>query len=637
SEKERSDRAAMEAEVRELKSDMVQKWGIYEITDKTVSVDQMCDRALLAADSIKGQYSTYSAVYNDALREKLVREKEITDAMENALEEDQFTVYLQPKYSLITNTMAGAEALVRWIHPEWGFMSPGEFIPLFEKNGFITKLDLWVCEKVCSLMRKWQDAGLDPVPVSVNISRRDIFQADIVSKLTEITSVWGIEPELLHIEITESAYSDQPQAIVSAVEKLKDRGFIIEMDDFGSGYSSLNMLNELRIDILKLDMKFIQNEMKKSAGRSILRFVMNLAHWMGLSVVAEGVETAEQVKRLRLISCDYVQGYFFSRPLPSDEFEALLSSQGGSCEMNVPLLQDNGQEDEKCIIAVADEDESYRNRVIGTFAGEYDVRAFDTPEGLTSMLSGRDSAVRAIILSRTLPGGGFDRVMKFIRRDPAFWKIPVLTTLQGGIAHEELPDLMDSDDFLCKYHPMSDLKHRVGHLIKNAQTEERRILLEDEASRDFLTGLLNRRGLQIAIDQVRRDELPVSLLLFDLDDLKKVNDTYGHEKGDMMLRTFADIVRKNTRSYDITCRYGGDEFLVIMKRTRDQECVERKAEDICKAFSEAVAGNGIQASSSCGIATGADDETPTARMISRADRALYNAKRENKGGFSVFQ
>ena len=633
-EKEVADRRIFQEGYRGNLSDVVMKWGIYEISDRTISAEQIADRALLAADSIKGQYSEHFALYSDTLREKLVREKEITDAMEKALEEEQFRVYLQPKYSLSTNTMAGAEALVRWIHPEWGFMSPGEFIPLFEKNGFITKLDFWVFEKVCSLLGKWKDEGIALLPVSVNISRKDIFQPDIVDKLTGLTRQYGIEPELVHIEITESAYSDQPAVITETVDRLRAKGFIIEMDDFGSGYSSLNMLNELRIDILKLDMKFIQSEMGKSAGKSILRFIINLAHWMGLSVVAEGVETAEQVQRLRLISCDYVQGFFFSRPLPEEDFHRLLKTHSGSYDLHMSLPE---EEKPMSIIVVADEDDAYRKKVRKTFEGDYAVRDFATAAEAAAFLEEKNPAVAAVIVSHSLPGGGFDTIMKLMKEDPYFWKIPVLASLEGGIIHESLLDLPESDDFLCKFHPQADLKRRVNHLIAVAGIQERKILLEEEASRDYLTGLLNRRGLQLALSQIRRDEMPVALLLFDLDDLKKINDTHGHEKGDLMLRTFSDIVRKQTRAYDITCRYGGDEFLIILKRIKDGCCARAKAESICSAFRTTMEENGLSVSASCGIVTGSEDEAPSQRMIAKADRALYSAKRENKGSVRVFQ
>ena len=300
------------------------KWGVYEIIDRSVPVEQMCDRVLLAADSIKGQYNQFYAVYDDNLRGKLLREKAIADVMETALAKEQFIVYLQPKYSLSDNRMVGAEALVRWIHPEWGFMSPGEFIPLFEKNGFIPCLDRYVWEKVCVYLHDWKEKGYPVVPISVNVSRADVYQSHLVDTLSGLVQKYGIDPACLHLEITESAYTDNPDQIISTVEELHRRGFVIEMDDFGSGYSSLNMLSQMTLDILKLDMKFIQNELAKPAEQSILNDIISMAHRMRLRVVAEGVETKEQTERLQAVGCDYVQGYYFARPMPVKEFEALF-------------------------------------------------------------------------------------------------------------------------------------------------------------------------------------------------------------------------------------------------------------------------------------------------------------------------
>ncbi|MCI5510308.1 MAG: EAL domain-containing protein [Eubacterium sp.] len=325
---EKSDREFFFSEVHSERSqnvdNVVVKWGVYEIIDRSVPVEQMCDRVLLAADSIKGQYNQFYAVYDDNLRGKLLREKAIADVMETALAEEQFIVYLQPKYSLSDNRMVGAEALVRWIHPEWGFMSPGEFIPLFEKNGFIPCLDRYVWEKVCVYLRDWQEKGYPVMPVSVNVSRADVYQSHLVDTLSEMVQKYGIDPSCLHLEITESAYTDNPDQIISTVEELHRRGFVIEMDDFGSGYSSLNMLSQMTLDILKLDMKFIQNELAKPAAQSILNDIISMAHRMSFRVVAEGVETKEQTERLQAVGCDYVQGYYFARPMPVKEFEALF-------------------------------------------------------------------------------------------------------------------------------------------------------------------------------------------------------------------------------------------------------------------------------------------------------------------------
>lgn len=303
------------------------RWGVYEITDRTVQVEQMCDRVLLAAHSIKGKYNQFLAVYDDALRAKLLREQAISDAMEPALANGEFLVYLQPKYSLKRGCIAGAEALVRWIHPQWGFLSPGEFIPLFEKNGFIPRLDRYMWDKVCRLLGQWKREGHPMIPISVNVSRADIFQQDLVKTLMGLTQKYGVEPKYLHLEITESAYVDNADRIVEKLKELRQLGFPIEMDDFGSGYSSLNMLGKLRMDVLKLDMQFVRNETGKPEDRSILRDIVTMGHRLGLGIVAEGAETQQQVERLKAAGCDYVQGYFFAKPMPLDQFEEHWKAQ----------------------------------------------------------------------------------------------------------------------------------------------------------------------------------------------------------------------------------------------------------------------------------------------------------------------
>lgn len=300
------------------------KLGIYEIVDRSISIEQMCDRAAWVMDTIKGIYNQHVAVYDDTLRNRLLREQEITDAMGQALSEKQFTVYFQPKYSFKDGCMVGAEALVRWIHPTWGFMSPGEFIPLFEKNGFVQQLDEYVWERVCEKLHEWKIKGYPQIPVSVNVSRADIYQSHLVETFCNLTDKYEIDPALLHLEITESAYTESPDQIINMVKKLQGCGFVIEMDDFGSGYSSLNMLGRMSLDILKLDMAFVRNELEKPLDENLLQDVISMAHRIHLKVVAEGVETEEQADCLRIMGCDYAQGYFFAKPMSDVEFENQL-------------------------------------------------------------------------------------------------------------------------------------------------------------------------------------------------------------------------------------------------------------------------------------------------------------------------
>ena len=607
------------------------KWGIYEIVDRSIPIERMCDRALLAADSIRGQYNQPFAVYDDTLRGKLLREEAITDAMETALAEGQFDVYFQPKYSLNDECMVGAEALVRWIHPEWGFVSPEEFIPLFEKNGFIPRLDQYVWEQVCARIRKWREKGYPLLPVSVNVSRADVYQLHLESTLLGLTQKYGVDPSYLHLEITESAYAENPIQIISTMEQLRKLGFIIEMDDFGSGYSSLNMLSQMKMDILKLDMKFVQNEIEKPANQSILNDIISMAHRMYLSVVAEGVETSNQMKCLQAFGCDYVQGYFFAKPMPAMEFEELLKVQCSRCT-DTPVKKLQNEADMRGLLVV-DNDAGYQEKVRRTFEGQYQVlEARDVRSALAYIRSGECNDVSAVILSMTLPEDGAATLLRALRQDPVFWKIPVLATIPNGETLEELPLVLETDDFLCKCHPLFDLRRRIDRLMDSVALRERETVLQDEASRDYLTGLLNRRGLQDALSSLRKEDLPLAVYLFDLDDLKKANDTFGHDVGDKMIQTFADILRREIRSEDILCRYGGDEFVVIVKRLKNETAAVKKGEAICRLLRERFEAEYLPAACSCGIALCGADERPSANMIERADQALYRAKRECKGG-----
>lgn len=437
---------------------IVMKWGIYNVEDRSVSIEQICDRALLAARSIKGQYGKYFAIYDDTLRNQLLREQAITDSMESALSQNQFLVYLQPKYRIKDEVLVGAEALVRWNHPVWGFLSPAEFIPLFEKNGFITRLDRFVWEKACAVLHDWDERGYYPMSVSVNVSRADIYNEDLADTLVKIIEKYDLDPSRLHLEITESAYTENPKQIIDTVTTLRELGFVIEMDDFGSGYSSLNMLNDMPIDILKLDMKFIRSEMAKPKSQGILQFIINLARWMNLSVVAEGVETKAQLLRLTEIGCDYVQGYYFAKPMPCQEFEGLLDEYRGA-GIEEPST-DTEIRNELPVLLVADEDEDYRNMVHQAFEGQYRVAGTgDCTDTLAFIAKHKDIA--AVILSLTLPGPDGFKVLKTIQKDRNLWNLPIITTSGPDPELEYMALELGADDFIAKPHLMQSLSKRI--------------------------------------------------------------------------------------------------------------------------------------------------------------------------------
>ena len=600
------------------------KWGVYEIRDRAVSVEQMCDRAFLAVDSIKGQYHQVLAVYDDALRSRLLREQAITDAMESALAQGQFTVFLQPKFNLNDDSLAGAEALVRWTHPELGFLSPGEFIPIFERNGFITRLDRYVWEETCRLLQVWQSRGLATLPISVNVSRADLYQPGLPDMLTELVRRYGLSPDLLHLEITESAYTENPGQIIATVRELRGRGFIIEMDDFGSGYSSLNMLNQMRIDILKLDMKFIQSETAKPTDKGILHFIVDLAKGMSLGVVAEGVETREQLNRLREIGCDYVQGYFFSRPIPVAEYERSFLCKPGVGPHALSIAQDDAP-----LLLIADEDEARRAEAAQWFSGLYRVQQAGNAAEAMALLREHAPGISALLLSMTLPEHGARRIAQHLCSDTNAWRIPVLATGPAEPQAEELSIDIGADDFAAWPCTARLLRRRLERVLGQDAHQRREQELQDEACLDYLTGLLNRRGLHMAISALRQEDLPLTACLFDLDGLHRINDQLGRAAGDDALTAFAKLLRTSTRDHDVLARCGGDEFAVLLRRMGDPDIARRKAQSICDAFARSMEERGI--SCSAGISICSVDERPTEVLIRHADEALRQARKADAG------
>jgi len=298
--------------------------GIYPVDNINLPIDQMCDRAGMALRRIKGSYLTRYAYYDSKMRDQMIEELLITGNLEIALMEHQFTIFLQPIFDPHRNTVVSAEALVRWFHPVHGMVSPGKFIPVCERNGFIVRLDRFVWEETCRLQRKRLDAGKPVVPISVNLSRLNFYSLDLPEFLASLLEKYKLEPWMLKLEVTESAYTDNQLQLLDMISTFKGLGFSVLMDDFGSGYSSLNMLKDMPLDTLKVDMAFIRELEKSKRVAVILKFIVELAEELGMSVVVEGVETQAQADYVASLGDVSIQGYFFSRPLPIPDYEKLL-------------------------------------------------------------------------------------------------------------------------------------------------------------------------------------------------------------------------------------------------------------------------------------------------------------------------
>lgn len=301
--------------------------GVYQNVQHDTDPFEIISNSQLALDKIRYLYDKNIAFFDDSIRERLSKNELLKNAAKKGLEEKQFQVYFQPKIDAASGKVRGAEALIRWIHPKLGFISPGEFIPLFESNGFVYEVDKFVLEGVCEFIRKRLDEGKFAVPVSSNISQMDFDHPDLADVLVEIVDRYNIPHEFIHFEITESVDAVNKLSKVKSISELKKNGFIIEIDDFGSGYSTLSVLGEFPIDVMKIDMSLIRN-MFDPKFHSILNGVLYTASSLCSSVVAEGVETHEQEVEL-LNMCGgriklYIQGYCYSKPIPASDFEVFL-------------------------------------------------------------------------------------------------------------------------------------------------------------------------------------------------------------------------------------------------------------------------------------------------------------------------
>lgn len=296
--------------------------GIYCIQKVEEPVSLMLDKAKMAIDTLKGEYSDCYAFYQNDMLEHTLHEKKVLGEFEHALETGQFDFYLQPQIST-NGECQGAEALVRWIHPDRGVVPPIEFIPVLEHTGLIWKLDCHVWEQVARKLKEWELSGRERMYISVNISARDFYYLDIYKTFTGLVEKYRIDPKRLKLELTETALMTEAETQIALIGRLREYGFEVEIDDFGSGYSSLNMLKDIHADVLKIDMAFLRKTENVERSWAILKSVLDLAQSIGMRAITEGVETQEQVLRLKQIGCHMFQGYYFSKPLPVQQFEKI--------------------------------------------------------------------------------------------------------------------------------------------------------------------------------------------------------------------------------------------------------------------------------------------------------------------------
>ncbi len=325
------------------------RMGVYPHVSKSIPLEQRFDRAKAASDQVRGSYTNNVGVFDETLHSREIDEEQLVEDFRAGIDQEQFRVFYQPKFNIKGKTpyLYSAEALVRWEHPERGMVSPGVFIPLFENNGLVRELDRYVWKAVAKQIRKWKDEYGWCMPVSVNVSRMDLFDPEILDVWKGILSEYSLDPKDFYLEITESAYTSDSEQVIESVAKLRELGLPAELDDFGTGYSSLSMLSTMPVDALKIDMEFVRNAFREGGSTSILQVIINIARHLNKPVIAEGVENEEQLQGLKKLGCDVVQGYYFSKPVEASVYgqfiEKRLEYDRANAEAAARLAADNSE------------------------------------------------------------------------------------------------------------------------------------------------------------------------------------------------------------------------------------------------------------------------------------------------------
>ena len=333
-------------DLAEMFNDMIKDYQVtfhmagYVVNEPNLDISLMCDRAMFAVKTIKDKSTPKFAWYEESMREAEVKELELITEIHEAIDNDEFVIYIQPQFNQMTSELVSGESLIRWIKSDGTVVQPSVFVPLLEKTGLVTKVDQLIWEKTCQFLSKRKKEGKFNVPIAVNISRKDFYINNLCNIFYNLIEKYDIEPDLLDLEVTESAYIEDTNRIVEIINDLRNHGFSVKMDDFGSGYSSLNTLKHIPVDMIKLDMGFLYNDKEGddnaiTRGGVILDSIMRMAHWLGLPTIAEGVETEKQANFLKTLDCSIVQGYYFSKPLPTDEFEKLLEESSVNSKLSI--------------------------------------------------------------------------------------------------------------------------------------------------------------------------------------------------------------------------------------------------------------------------------------------------------------
>ena len=565
-------------------------FAIYHVKKPGENIFLAVDRALSCLSENKNIYTNMYTIYSESISEKNKKTGKITFQMEDALANHEFHMYLQPKHDSNTGVLWGAEGLVRWIR-NGKIISPAEFIPVFENNGFITRLDHFIWEEAAKQIKEWIDKGIPPISISVNISKVD-FDSTLLDTLENIIEKYQIPIALLHLEITESSYNENAN-IVPMIKILRARGFIIEMDDFGSGTSSLSMLSILPIDCIKLDMRFVRADKGNAQARKgVISSIISLANWLNMPTIAEGVETKEEAESFRMMGCDYIQGYYYSKPLSKEDFQVYMKKvideekEKGKTNKNTEPAVIQEKTD---TILIIDDSSISRQILKKMLLSDYNIlTAGNGQEGLDVLKDNAD--VSLILMDLMMPVmGGFTFINR-LNADFPDNDIPVIAISESNQEAECKALSLGASYYISKPFLPEMVKIKVkkslnySKMLKSFKETEIKIRsLEKLAFTDELTGALSRRGLDHYLDLHDLQENTL-VCMVDLNHLKICNDLFGHQVGDQFIISTGKALSALVYKDDALVRYGGDEFLLVLNNFKDSNALKKKLDKINKIF-----------------------------------------------------
>jgi c-di-GMP phosphodiesterase len=618
------------------------KFGVYDLQENEEDYFNAFRYAGIAMQSAKSDDKKVSGYFTEPISKEIAAESNLEEAFDKGIKERKFEVYYQPKVDIDTNTIIGCEGLARWDTDAGGLLEPSKFIHMFEENGIIEKFDLYILEEICKTLNKYKEQ-VDLIPVSFNLSRVDFRDSLLARKIIDVVEKYEIDPTLIHIELTEMGYFENPKFTINIIKELKNFGIQIEMDNFGNGYTSLNMLSSLPLDYLKIDISYLRNnDSVYNTQYSFISFLVSLVKWMNVRIIVEGVETIADVILMRQLGCFFAQGFFFSRPMKGDELKQYITNINKHDGNDIKKIQKSNSYDDFTVIkketniVIVDPNMKNKNSLTKMISKYYNVYSFVKGKEALEFSKNAKMFISTFICPGNLEQTQGFNFIEAIRGVPFLNQIPIILSNVTKTEGEMLLVKYCADYIITKPYNQSLILHKISKTAEKCKFiyhEEKlvneELLLSDKAYKDELTGLLNRHGLYFRLDSGEKG-INYSLLMVDIDNLKTCNDVYGHLYGDLLIKSISQLLFSEFRSQDIVARFGGDEFIVVVKNLDSKNVLLEKCRDLNRKVNEMLVDD-LDCTFSCSIGCAVHHSTESFEdVMKRADFALYEVKHSTK-------